>query len=111
MNFFKLGNRKIGDNYEPLVISEIGINHNGSIDLAIHIADSAISAGAEVIKHQTHVVDDEMSVEAKDVIPGNAKKSIYKIIKKCALSEKDETTLAKHIKSKKKFLLVPLFQD
>ena len=68
MNFFKLGNRKIGDNYEPLVISEIGINHNGSIDLAIHIADSAIRAGAEVIKHQTHVVNDEMSVEAKDAL-------------------------------------------
>ena len=47
-----------------LVISEIGINHNGSIDLAIHLADSAIRAGAEVIKHQTHV-DDEMSEEAK----------------------------------------------
>ncbi len=105
MNFFKLGNRKIGDNYEPLVISEIGINHNGSIDLAIHIADSAIRAGAEVIKHQTHVVNDEMSVEAKDVIPGNAKKSIYEIIKKCALSEKDETTLAKYIKSKKKIFI------
>ena len=64
-----------------LIISEIGINHNGSVDLAIHLADSAIKAGAEVIKHQTHVVDDEMSEEAKKVIPGNAKISTYKIIK------------------------------
>ena len=43
------------------------------MDLAIHLADSAINAGAEVIKHQTHVIDDEMSEEAKKVIPGNSK--------------------------------------
>ena len=40
-----------------------------------------------MIKHQTHVVEDEMSEEAKKVIPGNAKISIYNIIKKCALNE------------------------
>lgn len=70
MKTFKIGNRKIGENYPPLVISEIGINHNGLIDLAIHLADCAIKAGGEIIKHQTHVADDEMSEEAKKVIPG-----------------------------------------
>ena len=34
---FKIGNRKIGDNCDPVVITEIGINHNGSLDLAIHL--------------------------------------------------------------------------
>ena len=84
MRTFKIGKRIISKDSPPLVISEIGINHNGSLDLAIHIADSAIRAGAEVIKHQTHVVEDEMSEEAKKVIPGNADVSIYEIIKKCA---------------------------
>ena len=102
---FKIGQRKIGKKYPPLVISEIGINHNGSIDLAIHLADSAIRAGAEVIKHQTHVVDDEMSEEAKKVIPGNASISIYEIIKKCALSEKNEKKLASYIRGKKKIFI------
>ena len=105
MSNFKIGNRKIGKNYPPLVISEIGINHNGSIDLAIHLADSAMKAGAEVIKHQTHLVDDEMSVEAKKVIPGNANISIYEIIKKCALDEKNESRLANYIQSKKKIFI------
>ena len=81
MTIFKIGKRIVGSNYPPLIISEIGINHNGSVDLAIHLAGSAIKAGAEVIKHQTHVVDDEMSEEAKKVIPGNAKISIYKTLK------------------------------
>ncbi len=105
MTKFKIGKRIVGSNYPPLIISEIGINHNGSIDLAIHMADSAIKAGAEVIKHQTHVVDDEMSEEAKKVIPGNAKISIYKIIKKCALSEKDEKKLSDYIKRKKRIFI------
>ena len=47
------------------VVAEIGINHNGSLKEAIRIADSAINAGAEVIKHQTHIIDDEMISEAK----------------------------------------------
>jgi N-acetylneuraminate synthase len=105
MTIFKIGKRSVGSNYPPLIISEIGINHNGSVDLAIHLADSAIKAGAEVIKHQTHVVDDEMSEEAKKVIPGNAKISIYRIIKKCALDENDEKKLADYIKSKKKIYI------
>ena len=29
---FKIGNRVVGDNYPPLVIAEIGINHNGNLD-------------------------------------------------------------------------------
>ena len=55
---FKIGNRRIGDNCDPLVIAEIGINHNGSLDLAVHLADEAINSGAEMIKHQTHIVSD-----------------------------------------------------
>jgi N-acetylneuraminate synthase len=102
---FKIASRIVGDEFPPLVISEIGINHNGSLDLAITLADAAISAGAEIIKHQTHVVDDEMSEEAKKVIPGNAKISIYEIIKKCALTEEEEKLFCNHIKSKKKIFI------
>jgi N-acetylneuraminate synthase len=102
---FKIGSRIVGDEYPPLVISEIGINHNGSLDLAITLADAAISAGAEIIKHQTHVVDDEMSEEAKKVIPGNAKISIYEIIKKCALTEKEEKLFCNYVRSRKKIFI------
>ena len=70
------------------------------MSVAIEMADAAISSGAEVIKHQTHIVNDEMSNEAKYVIPGNAKISIYEIMQKCSLSEGEEYKLMKHIKSK-----------
>ena len=98
---FKIGKRLIGDRYPPVVIAELGINHNGSLDLAIAIAESAIKSGAEIIKHQTHVVEDEMIPFAKKIKPGNSKKSIYEIISKCALNEKDEKKLMRHIKSLK----------
>ena len=98
--YIKIENRKIGLEYEPLVIVEIGINHEGSLKTAFEMVDAAWKSGAEVIKHQTHVVDDEMSHEAKKVIPGNADVSIYEIMKRCALNEEDETTLKEYVESK-----------
>ena len=100
MNEFKLGNRMVGYQHPPLVIAEIGINHNGSLESAISLADDAIDAGVEVIKHQTHVVEDEMTSEAKSVIPGNSDKSIYQIMEECALNEKDEISLKDHVESR-----------
>ena len=100
MNEFKLGNRMVGYQHPPLVIAEIGINHNGSLESAISLADDAIDAGVEVIKHQTHVVEDEMTAEAKSVIPGNSDKSIYQIMEECALNEKDEISLKDHVESR-----------
>ncbi|MBT0608456.1 N-acetylneuraminate synthase family protein [Aequorivita echinoideorum] len=61
------------------------------------MVDAAKRAGVELIKHQTHIVEDEMSQEAKKVIPGNAKESIYEIMKRCALSEEDEWALKKYV--------------
>ncbi len=96
----KIKNRKIGMNQPPLVIAEIGINHGGSLKIAFEMVDAAHKAGAEVIKHQTHVVEDEMSFEAKKIVPGNSNDSIYDIIKSCALNEDEEIRLKEYIESK-----------
>lgn len=98
--FIEIGNRKIGEEYKPLVIVEIGINHEGSLEVAKQMVDAAHSAGAEIIKHQTHVVEDEMSKEAKKVIPGNTDVSIYDVMARCALNEEDEITLKQYVESK-----------
>lgn len=100
MKIFSIGDIKIGANVVPLVIPEIGINHNGSLDVAKLMVDSAYNAGARLIKHQTHVIDDEMTHEAKTVIPGNTNKSIYEVMKDAALSEDDEWQLMKYVESK-----------
>ena len=97
---FKIGNRKIGDKFPPLIITEIGINHGGSLEKAIKIADHAIKGGAEVIKHQTHILDDEYSYHAKKVVPGNSKETIYEIVKKNSLNEEQEFKLMNYIKKR-----------
>ncbi|NPA46088.1 MAG: N-acetylneuraminate synthase [Chlorobi bacterium] len=97
---FEIAGRKIGPAHPPLVIAEIGINHGGSLDVAKQMVDAAARAGAEVIKHQTHVVEDEMSGAAKKVIPGNADISIYEIMEQAALSEDEERELKDYVESK-----------
>ena len=99
--FIKIGNRKIGPDFKPLVIFELGINHNGSLELAKRIVDAAVKAGAEIIKHQTHIAEDEMSLEAKKIIPMNANKNIFDLIEECSLNEKEELELKKYIEKKK----------
>jgi N-acetylneuraminate synthase len=47
-----LGRRSIGDGEPVYIIAEIGINHNGSLDLARKLIDGAIFAGADAVKFQ-----------------------------------------------------------
>lgn len=99
-NTLNIEGRLIGDGLPPLVIVEIGINHEGSLSTAFEMVDAAWKAGAEVIKHQTHVIDDEMSPAAKDVIPGNTDVSIYDVMARCALSEADEYKLKDYVEER-----------
>ncbi|MGC6470996.1 MAG: N-acetylneuraminate synthase family protein [Flavobacteriales bacterium] len=96
----EIAGRKIGADYPPLIIAEIGINHEGSLDLAKEMVDAAHRAGVEMVKHQTHIVEDEMSGAAKKVIPGNADVSIYDIMERCALNEEEELALKKYVEFK-----------
>ena len=100
MNSIEIAGRKIGADYPPLVIAEIGINHNGDIQIAKEMVDAAQRAGVEIIKHQTHIVEDEMSGAAKKVIPGNADISIYEIMDNCSLNEKEELELKNYVEKK-----------
>ncbi|MDR6121910.1 sialic acid synthase SpsE [Bacillus sp. SLBN-46] len=97
--YIQIGNRKIGLDFKPFVIAELGINHEGSLDIAKKMVDAAYKAGAEVIKHQTHIVEDEMSKDAKNVIPGNTNVSIYEVMERCALNEEDEIALREYVES------------
>lgn len=99
-SYIEIAGRKIGLDYPPLVIAEIGINHEGSLTVAKEMVDAAHRAGVELIKHQTHIVEDEMSGAAKKVIPGNADVSIYEIMERCSLNEADELELKNYVESK-----------
>lgn len=95
---FILGSRKIGKEHPPLVIAEIGINHEGSMEKAIKMIDDAAKAGCECVKLQSHVIEDEMI--PNNVIPGNAQESIWDIMSRCALSETEEIQLKSYVEEK-----------
>lgn len=98
--FIEIAGRRIGHDYKPLVIAEIGINHGGSLGVAKQMVDAAAEAGVEVVKHQTHIVDDEMSGHAREIKPGNADVSIYEVMHSSALGEDDERELQRYVHEK-----------
>ncbi len=99
-SYIKIADRRIGTDFSPFVIAEIGINHEGSFKKAMRMVDDAFEAGAECVKFQCHVIEDEMIPAAKKVIPGHTKESIYEIIKRCTLSFEEEVKLKKYVEDK-----------
>jgi N-acetylneuraminate synthase len=95
---FELGGRRIGPAHRPLVVAEIGINHEGDFRKAVRMVDDAAAAGCECAKFQCHVVDDEMI--RNDVVPANASESIWDIMVRCALSEDEDIELKRYVESK-----------
>ncbi|SPF48668.1 N-acetylneuraminate synthase [Syntrophobacter sp. SbD1] len=98
MSTVQIAGRSIGPDHPPLVIAEIGINHEGDPRKAIRMIDDAHAAGCECVKFQSHIIEDEMI--PNNVIPGNASESIWDIMKRCALNEEEEAQLKAHAESK-----------
>jgi N-acetylneuraminate synthase len=100
---FRLGNRLVGSGEPPLVIAEIGINHEGDLNKALRMVDDAQRTGCECVKFQSHVIEDEMI--PNDVVPGNASESIWDIMKRCALSEDEERKIKEYVAEKQMIFL------
>ena len=92
----KIANRNVGIDHPPLVIAEIGINHGGDLKVAKEMVRLAALSGCEIIKHQTHIVEDEMTEEAKSIFPPNADISIWHVMEQCALSRDEEAELKRY---------------
>ncbi|MFZ0394770.1 MAG: N-acetylneuraminate synthase family protein [Terracidiphilus sp.] len=57
MGSIKIGDRLVGDDQPCYIIAEIGINHNGSIDLAKKLISVAVAAGCDAVKFQKRTVE------------------------------------------------------
>ena len=68
----KIADKYIGENYPCFIIAEIGINHNGSINLAKKMIDIAVTTGCDAVKFQKRTIDivytqEELAKERKSV--------------------------------------------
>ena len=89
----KIKNRTISSKEAPLIIAELGINHGGDLMVAEQMVKKAADRGCEIIKHQTHFLDDEMTPDAKKIMPPNADVSIWDVMEKCSLTKDEEIKL------------------
>lgn len=99
MNQFEIAGRKIGPEHPPLVLAEVGINHEGDVNKALQLVDAAAAAGAEVVKFQCHITEKEMV--PTDMTPGEiSTEKLWDIIKRCELTEAEERQVRAHCASK-----------
>jgi N-acetylneuraminate synthase len=90
-----IGHRKISADEPPLVIAEVGINHEGELGKALQLVDAAADAGAEVVKFQCHITEQEMVPTS--MTPGSiSKERLWDIIKRCELTESEERQVQAH---------------
>ena len=57
VNEVRVGKKLLGDGHPCYVVAEIGINHNGDIDLAKRLISVAVGAGCDAVKFQKRTVD------------------------------------------------------
>jgi len=88
-NEIEIAGRRIGADYPPFVMAEVGINHEGDFLKAIELVDAAVLAGAECIKFQCHITEAEMI--PTDMRPGDiSDERLWDIIKRCELTAGEE---------------------
>lgn len=89
MSEISIAGRKVGLEHPPLVMAEVGINHEGDVEKALQLVDTAAAAGAELVKFQCHITEKEMI--PTDMTPGKiSKEKLWDIIKRCELNEAEE---------------------
>lgn len=92
MKEFNIAGRAIGEEFPPFVIAEVGINHEGSFDKAIQMVDAAVIAGADCVKFQCHITEDEMI--PTDMTPGKiSSERLWDIIKRCELTAAEDAKI------------------
>ena len=77
--------------FDPFVISEIGINHNGDLNQALKLIDSSIKAGATAVKFQTYKTEKRVKKNSP----------IFNILKKCELDFEKFKIIKKYCDKKK----------
>src|SRR5690242_11475089 len=88
-----IAGREIGPSHPPLTVVEIGINHSGNMERAKRMVRDAYRAGAEAVKFQARIPEEELNDAARTIVPPNAKESVWDLFNRCALTEEQDREL------------------
>ena len=92
-NMIKIGNKKISDKNFPFFVAEAGINFNGNFEKCFRLIDEAKLAGADAVKFQTHIAEEEM-LDTKIMLAHSKKETVFDLMKKCELDLKKHQILS-----------------
>lgn len=84
------------------VIAEAGVNHNGSLTLAYQLVDAAKAVGADCVKFQTYITDNDTaeSCEKAEYQKNGQEESQYQLLKRLELSFDDFRKLQEYCNEK-----------
>lgn len=101
---FSIGNRKFGSDYPCFIIAEAGVNHNGSLEIAKRLIDTAVEAEVDAVKFQTFKTEDVIltDIEKAPYQKGttNATESQTEMLKKLETDEGFHVSLVEYCTEK-----------
>jgi sialic acid synthase SpsE len=97
----KIRDRYIGEGYQPYVVAEIGINHNGDMEKAKELIDRAKWARASAVKLQTYITEKRVPKDSP----------IYSLLKQCELSFEQQENLFRYAREKEIEIFSTPFDD
>jgi N-acetylneuraminate synthase/N,N'-diacetyllegionaminate synthase len=94
-----VGGRKVGPGHPVYIVAEIGINHNGDMELAGRMIEAAAAAGADAVKFQNYVAegfvgDPEATYSYTEADGREVTENLRVMFKRCELSRDDLGRLA-----------------
>ncbi|MBV9499257.1 MAG: N-acetylneuraminate synthase, partial [Acidobacteriaceae bacterium] len=99
-----IAEREIGPGLPCLLIAEAGVNHNGSLDMALRLVDAAVDAGADIVKFQTFKSEEVVTPQAPkadyQLQNSGRDESQLEMIKRLELPEEAFSTIQSHCRER-----------
>jgi len=87
----EIAGKLINEDSSTFIIAEIGVNHNGSVDVAKQLIDAAKNIGVDAVKFQTFITENLVS---------KSQKEFYEMVKKLELGKEDFRELTQYARKK-----------